>query len=143
VAEPASRWAQIFGEFVRVSRDDDTRELLSRSDPLLARALVDANLRDAQAALLLRDTERFRGAVGAAREHLVASFDAKDVAVSSALASLDALAKIELAAPAPDILGTALKELRNLRTTQALRPEPAPPATPEAPGTPPGAATKS
>jgi uroporphyrin-3 C-methyltransferase len=141
-AEPTSRWAQIFGEFVRVSRDDDTRELLSHSDPLLARALVDANLRDAQAALLLRDTGHFHRGVAAAREHFAGSFDAKDVAVSSELASLDALAKIELAAPAPDVLGTALKELRNLRTTQALHPEPAPPAAAEAPGIPPGGATK-
>ena len=140
-AEPASRWAQIFGQFVRVSRDDETRALLARSDPLLARALLDASLRDAQAALLLRDTTPFRRAVDTARAQLAQAFDARSADVGAALASLDALGKVELAPPAPEVLGAALKELRNLRATQALRPEPPrppPPSTPApaAPATP-------
>lgn len=139
VVEPTSRWAQIFGEFVRVSRESDTRELLARSDPLLSRALVDANLRDAQAALLLRDTPQFRRAIAAARTHVAASFDVKSVPVAAQIANLDALTKVELAAPAPDVLGAALKELRNLRTTQTLRPDAQPampaPVTPLPPAT--------
>jgi len=131
-AEPTSRWAQIFGQFVRVSRDDETRALLARSDPLLARALIDANLRDAQGALLLRDTAMFRRAIGTARTQLAQAFDARSADVGASLATLDALAKTELAPPTPDVLGAALKELRNLRATQALRPEPARPAPPVA-----------
>ncbi len=131
-AAPASRWAQIFGEFVRVSRDDDTRELLARSDPLLARALIDAALRDAQAALLMRDDERFHRALAAARSHLAETFDTTAAPVAAQLGGLDALGKLQLAAPAPDVLGAALKELRNLRKTEALQHDapPAPPATP-------------
>ena len=121
--EPASRWAQIFGQFVRVSRDDETRAVLSRSDPLLARALVDASLRDAQAALLLRDTAPFRRAIASAGTQLAQAFDARSAEVSAALAQLDALAKTELSPPAPDVLGAALKELRNLRATRVLQPE--------------------
>jgi len=34
---------------------------------------------------------------------------------------LDALSKATLSAPVPTLLGTALKELRNLRATHALR----------------------
>lgn len=123
VVEPASRWSQIFGAFVRVSRDDAARELPTRSDPLLARALIDANLRDAQAALLLRDTAQFRHALAAARAYVAETLDAKSAPVAAELGNLDALAKLELAAPAPEVLGAALKELRNLRATQALHPE--------------------
>ncbi|MEP6938370.1 MAG: uroporphyrinogen-III C-methyltransferase [Rudaea sp.] len=122
-AEPASRWAQVFGQFVRVSRDDETRAMLSRSDPLLARALVDASLRDAQAALLLRDTTLFRRALVAARAQLSQAFDVRSNDVRAALVELDALGKPELSPPAPEVLGAALKELRNLRATQALQPD--------------------
>jgi len=132
-APSSSRWAQIFGEFVRVSRDSDTRELLARSDPLLARALVDAALREAQAALLVRDDERFHQALAAARTHLAETFDTAAAPVSAQLDALGALSKLQLAAPAPDILGTALKELRNLRKTEAVQHD-APPAP--APATP-------
>jgi uncharacterized protein HemX len=131
-AAPSSRWEQIFGEFVRVSRDSDTRELLARSDPLLARALVDAALREAQAALLVRDDERFHRALAAARNHLAETFDKAAAPVAAQLDGLAALNKLQLAAPAPDVLGAALKELRNLRKTEAVQHEapPAPAATP-------------
>jgi uroporphyrin-III C-methyltransferase len=135
-AATTSRWAQIFGEFVRVSRDDDTRELLARSDPLLARALIDAALRDAQAALLMRDDERFQRSLALARSHLAETFDTKAASVTAQLDSFDALGKLQLAAPAPDVLGAALKELRNLRKTEILQHDaPLPPAATPAPAT--------
>ena len=54
----------------------------------------------------------------------------------STRALLDALDKGNLAPPPPALLGTALKELRNLRATHALRagaPRAAAPKTDEAP----------
>ncbi len=115
---------------MRVHRDTDTQAALARNDPLLARTLVDTALRDAQAALVLRDEAHFRGALAAARAQLAANFDSRAADVSQMRAGLDELAKVTIAPPAPPILGTALKELRNLRATQAQRPEPAPPSKP-------------
>jgi uroporphyrin-3 C-methyltransferase len=123
----SSRWWQVFGELVRVRRDTDTQALLAHNDPLLARALVDTALRDAQAALVARDQVHLRSALTTARARLAADFDTQTTAVSNALAALDDLAKLALATPAPQILGSALKELRNLRATHALRPESTPP----------------
>ena len=125
-----SRWWQIFGQLVRVHRDTDTQAALVRNDPLLARALVDTALRDAQAALVLRDEAHFRGALAAARAQLVANFDSRAADVNQVQAALDELGKVTIAPPTPQILGAALKELRNLRATQAQHPEPVPPAKP-------------
>ena len=111
------RWAQIFGQFLRVGRDDD--RALARNDPALARALLDTSLREAQDALLLRDAARWRDALARASAHLAADFDAKNDNVAALQTQLDTLAKLQLAPPAPPVLGAALKELRNLRATQA------------------------
>lgn len=129
-ATPASspRWAQIFGQFLRVSRDDDRASV--RNDPALARALLDGSLREAQDALLLRDAARWRDALARARAHLAVDFDAKNEGVAALQAQLDALAKLQLVPAAPPVLGAALKELRNLRATQAQ--QPAAPAAPKA-----------
>ncbi len=129
-AAPATsaRWWQIFGELVRVRRDGDTQALLAHNDAALARALVDTSLRDAQAALLARDEAHFRGALATARAQLGADFDTGSTDVTQAQAVLDELAKATIAPPPPSVLGAALKELRNLRATRALRTEPAPPA---------------
>ena len=135
VAPPTSpRWAQIFGQFLRVGRDDD--RALTRNDPALARALLDTSLREAQDALLLRDPARWRDALTRASAHLAADFDAKNDSVAALQTQLDALAKLQLAPPAPPVLGVALKELRNLRATQAQQPASAAPtsAPPPAPG---------
>lgn len=124
--EPATmsaRWWQIFGQFVRVRHDAEIQALLAHSDPLLARALVDTALRDAQAALLARDQTHYRNALATARSRLALDFDAQAADVIQAQATLDEFAKATIAPPAPQILGTALKELRNLRATHALRPD--------------------
>lgn len=117
----SSRWVQIFGQFLRIERDNDG-STLARNDPALARALLDGSLRDAQDALLLRDPTRWRDALAHARAHLAADFDAKNDAVAAMQMQLDALAKLQLAPGAPPVLGAALKELRNLRATQAQQP---------------------
>jgi len=81
--------------------------------------LVD--LEEAQAAALARDESRYRAALASARAEFDAAFDKQAPAVATAAAELDTLTKTALAPPAPALLGTALKELRNLRATHALR----------------------
>jgi uroporphyrin-III C-methyltransferase len=133
---PSSRWWQVFGQFIRIRRDSDLQSQLTHNDPLLARALVDASLRDAQAALLLRDEAQFRAALARAGVQIRADFDAASSGVVQTQTALDELVQTPLALPAPQILGAALKELRNLRATRALHAEPtvpkAAPATPAA-----------
>ncbi|TLY53420.1 MAG: hypothetical protein E6K53_01130 [Gammaproteobacteria bacterium] len=119
-AATSPRWAQIFGQFLRIGRDDE--RTLARNDPALARALLDTSLREAQDALLLRDSARWRDALTRAQSHLAADFDAKNDNAAALRAQLDALAKLQLAPAAPPVLGAALKELRNLRATQAQQP---------------------
>jgi uroporphyrin-3 C-methyltransferase len=131
---PSSRWWQVFGQFIRIRRDSDLQTQLTHNDPMLARALIDASLRDAQAALLLRDEAQFRRALTRAKVQLGADFDAASTEVTQTEAALDELAKASIALPAPQILGAALKELRNLRATRALHADPVPSKT--APGTP-------
>ncbi len=135
VSVNSPRWAQIFGQFLRIERDGDSGAL-GRNDPALARALLDGCLRDAQDALLLRDAARWRAALARARAYLAADFDAKNEGVVAVQTQLDALGKLQLAPSAPPVLGAALKELRNLRATQAQQP-----TAPVAPKPPPGSTT--
>ena len=88
------------------------------TDRGLARTLATLDLRAAEAALLARDTASFRAAVQRARTQLQATFDA--TATAEVVAALDRLGASE-APPAPTVLGAALKELRNLRSTHRLR----------------------
>jgi uroporphyrin-3 C-methyltransferase len=120
------RWQRLLAQFVRVHRSDDTAEVAARHGVGLARQLLALDLRDAEAALLARDELRFRAALTDAQALLRVDFDGKDDATKAVRATLDALAKLELAPPAPTLLGTALKELRNLRATHALRQSAAP-----------------
>ncbi|MFT3790378.1 MAG: uroporphyrinogen-III C-methyltransferase [Rudaea sp.] len=130
-AQPDSRFARIFGEFIRIRRDADEGGSLGSNDPSLARALLDASLRDAQSALLVRDSSRWQQALGVARSQLAHDFDGASSEVAKAQATLAALAKTAIAPPAPNVLGAALRELRNLRTTHSLQTTPAasPPAS--------------
>ena len=121
---PNSRWWQIFGQFVRVRHGDEAQALLDRHSAGLAHELVNLDLREAEAALLARDETRYRAALAAANAELGHAFDHNDAKVGAAMTDLDALAKLPLAPPPPDILGSALKELRNLRATHALRAAP-------------------
>lgn len=114
-------WWHVLGNFVRVRTGEDVAALAQRHDAALARQLVVLDLRDAEAALLARDPLRYRAALAEAQAALKLDFDAGADAVKAAAATLTRLAEVELAPPAPALLGTALKELRNLRATHALR----------------------
>ncbi|HEY7873111.1 MAG TPA: uroporphyrinogen-III C-methyltransferase [Rudaea sp.] len=120
-AADASMFARLFGAFVRVSHDTGTaRAQTEVRDISLARDLVTLDLRAAQAAALARNDAGFRTAVAEARTQTVVAFDAQAPQTAAVLQELDALAQVQLAPPAPAVLGTALRELRNLRATHAL-----------------------
>lgn len=88
---------------------------------------------------MIRDASRWQQALTTARAQLAHDFDAAAPDVAKAQAALDALAKTAIAPPAPNVLGAALKELRNLRTTHSLQAPPAAaPAKPAAPAQPEG-----
>jgi uroporphyrin-3 C-methyltransferase len=131
--DKTSRFSRIFGQFIRIRRDDDAGGRFGRNDPLLARALLDASLRDAQAALLIRDASRWQQALATARTQLAHDFDAASPEVTKLQATLDTLAKTAIAPAAPNVLGAALNELRNLRTTHVQAAPAAEPAKPAAP----------
>jgi uroporphyrin-III C-methyltransferase len=119
--EHDSRWWQVFGQFVRVRHGDDAQALVARHAGGLARELINLDLREAEAALLARDESRYRNALSAAHGELAAAFDRNDANVVAAIATIEGLSKAVLAPSQPEVLGSALKELRNLRATHALR----------------------
>ena len=119
VAEESRLW-RVLGAFVQVHHGEDAQAALGLHDAGLARELAIVDLRDAEAALLARDDAHYHAALASARAQLTA-FDSSAPAVHVAREELDALAKSVLAPPPPQILGAALKELRNLRATHALR----------------------
>jgi uroporphyrin-3 C-methyltransferase len=125
-----SRFKEIFAQFVRISDDRATPALASR-DAGLARTLAAIDLRTAEAALFARDAEAFNGAIARARADIASTFDGDAAPVRDALVTLDRLAATPLAPALPE-LGSALRELRNLRTTRALSRQPVAPVTPEA-----------
>ena len=119
VADPArSRLRQIVDQFVRISHDDAGPALAER-DEKLTRTLIAIDLRSAEAALFARDEEAFGDALQRARGGMQAVLDADSTSVREALAALDQIAATPLAPALPE-LGTALSELRNLRTTRVL-----------------------
>jgi uroporphyrin-III C-methyltransferase len=122
-----SRLRQILSQFVRISHDDDAA-MLSLRDEKLTRSLAALDLRAAEAAVFVRDQDEFEAALKRARSGIEAVFDTDAPAVREALATLDRLAATPLAPALPE-LGTALNELRNLRTTRALSQPARPPAT--------------
>lgn len=125
-AAAPSRWRAFVDSFVHISHVDADA---TAHEPAFARALVALDLRDAQAALLEGDAARYKAALGHARAGIAAAPDAQAAPVKAALAEVDRLAAIAFA-PLPPELGSALKELRNLRATRALA-QPVPvPATP-------------
>ena len=119
--EPESRLARLFGAFVQIHHDDIAQTRAAMHAPNLARELFLVDLREAEAAALARDDPRYHAALGSARAEFGAAFDAQVPAVAAAAAELETLDKARLAQPVPALLGTALKELRNLRATHALR----------------------
>ncbi len=116
-----SMFARMFGAFVQVRHDTDTAQTQAVvRDAALARDLVLLDLRAAQAAALARDDAGFRTALAEARAQTAATFDAQAPQTVAMTKEFDALSSVQLAPPAPAILGTALKDLRNLRATHAL-----------------------
>ena len=113
-----SRLRQILDQFVRISHDDGGPVLAAR-DEKLSRLLIAIDLRAAEAALFARDQDAFNDALNRARAGVEAIFDPTAPAVRTTLASIEQLAATPLAPALPE-LGTALNELRNLRTTRAL-----------------------
>jgi len=116
-----SRWWHVFDNLVRVRTGADAAAAAQRHDAALARQLYVLDLRDAEAAMLARDPSRYGAAIAEAQAELKLDFDAGAEPVKSAQAALERLGKVELAPPAPPQLGAALRELRNLRATHALR----------------------
>ncbi|MDE1884812.1 MAG: uroporphyrinogen-III C-methyltransferase [Xanthomonadaceae bacterium] len=120
-AAKPSIFARVFGTFVQVRHDLDTaRAQAMVRDAALARDLVLLDLRAAQAAALGRVDAGFRAALAEARAQTAAAFDAQAPQTAAVTQELDALSSVQLAPPAPAILGTALRDLRNLRATHAL-----------------------
>lgn len=117
-ADANSPFARVFGQFVRISRDDSAGTLVAR-DSGLARSLAALDLRSAEAALFARDAAAFSAALAAARAEITAAFDADAAPVRAALAEVDRLSAQSMAPALPEV-GSALRELRNLRTTRAL-----------------------
>jgi len=119
--EPESRLARLLGAFVQIHYDDAAQTRATLHAPQLARELFLVDLREAEAAAFARDDARFHAALQSARAEFGAAFALNAPAVAAAAVELDALNTDALAPPPPALLGTALKELRNLRATHALR----------------------
>ena len=113
-----SRFARVFGQFVRI-RHGASDPALGARDVGLARSLAALDLRAAEAALFARDATAFGSALAGARAGISAGFDTEAAPVREALATIDRLVAAPMAPALPE-LGTALRELRNLRTTRAL-----------------------
>lgn len=113
-----SRLREIIDQFVRISHDDSGPAFNVRNEQL-TRSLIAIDLRAAEAALFARDQDGFHAALKRAQKGVEAVFDTDAAAVRETLASLDTLEATPLAPALPE-LGTALSELRKLRTTRAL-----------------------
>ena len=124
-----SRVQQFVARFVHISHGDETS--VAGRDIGLTRALAAMDIRDAEAALLARDTDSYRNALARTRARVVASFDVDAAPTKATLAEIDRLAGATLAPAIPE-LGNALKELRNLRITRALAQPPVAPPEPAA-----------
>jgi uroporphyrin-3 C-methyltransferase len=120
LAETAStsRWQGFLAQLVRVSHSDDAA-VNAVQDIGLTRSLAALDLRAAEAALFARDADAYKSALARARAGIVAGFDAQSAPVRDVLAEVDRVAGQPLAPALPE-LGSALKELRNLRATRAL-----------------------
>jgi len=114
-AATPSRLETLLQQFVRIS-SDDTPE---RRDIELTRTLAAIDLRAAEAALLARDPAAYTGAIARARTSIAGAFDGEAQPVKEDLAELEKLGSATLAPALPE-LGSALRELRNLRATRAL-----------------------
>ena len=129
-----SGWRGFLSQFVRISHGGTHAAALDARTAELTRAIVAIDLRTAEAALFARDADSFKAALTRARDGIAAAFDTQSAPVRSDLAELDRLGAMPLAPALPE-LGSALRELRNLRATRALAQPHAHGATPPAHGT--------
>jgi uroporphyrin-3 C-methyltransferase len=113
----ASGLMKLLHQFVHVSRD--AGQLPERRDPAFARTLAAIDVRAAEAAVLARDPQSYARALARLRADLDRDFDPAAAPVAALAARLAKLSEGALAPPLPE-LGTALRELRNLRATRAL-----------------------
>lgn len=120
-AAPATgAWARVaraLSSVISIHRDNGAP--LAIADAGLVRQLLALDLAQAQAAVLARDTDAAHAALSRADASLDASFDSASEPVKQARAQIAALRK-QLKPAAPVALGTALDELRNLRSVHAL-----------------------
>jgi len=114
---PPSRFTALLQQFVRISNDDVDHP--ASRDIELSRSLAAVDLRAAEAALLARDPETYKSALARARASVAGGFDGDAATVKENLAEIDRLSSAPLAPALPE-LGSALRELRNLRATRAL-----------------------
>jgi uroporphyrin-III C-methyltransferase len=128
----SSRWAHLLSQFIRVRTSDGSAVIVQRHDLALARQLYALDLRDAEAAALARDETRYRAALADAQILLKTDFDVAAALVAAAASTVAGLENMTLAPSPPANLGSALKELRNLRATHALQ-QPVRPADPGKP----------
>lgn len=130
-------WQRWLSGFIRIHHEDAQAAPAAIGPELaLARSLAELDLRLAEAALLARDESAWQAALDSAHAGIGRHFDTRAGAGRALLDELAALRQQELA-PEPPELGTALRELRNLRATRLLaRPVPGdmPPRAPDPAG---------
>lgn len=120
-----ARWLQLLSRFVRIERvGDETPQV---RDPQRARLLPAIDIRAAQAAALARDADAYAIALAHIEESVPVLFDPAAPAVQAVRDELSRLRGIPIAFDLPE-LGSALRELRNLRAMQSLSSPP--PASP-------------
>ncbi len=100
---------------IRIERTGDAEvPLLAPEQAFFLRQNLKLRLLSARHALLARDEKTFRADLLAAREWLRRFFDTRATPVTSALATLDQLAKTEVQIELPDV-GASLEAVRNYR----------------------------
>lgn len=111
------RWISLLSRFVHIERG--AAQTAADRDPQRARLLPAIDIRAAQAAALAHDEDAYTAALAHVGESLQTLFDPQAPAVGAASEELARLRDIHVATRLPE-LGSALRELRNLRATRAL-----------------------
>lgn len=122
------RWMRLLSRFVRIERSDGPGAM--DRDPQLARLLPAIDIRAAQAAALAHDEDAYAAALAHVDQSLQTLFDPQAPAVAAATGELARLRDIHVGTRLPE-LGSARRELRNLRATQSLSRPAVSPASPD------------
>lgn len=114
------RFKSVLSNVVVVHREKETETvLLTLEEERLLRENVRLQLQVAQLAAARGEQELFASSIGAVRDWLKEYYQASEPAIAGALNELDALETVDLNPALPDISG-ALRQLRAVRTTEAL-----------------------